>query len=473
MACAPGCTDCPTCRGEVQPDAPVMKDIAFAMAMAGGLWMSDRLLGPLSVAQTVRDSGRLRGAPTLEDQAVQRFLDGLNKESVTGAGAQPLPPPQGAQAAHEPPWGTPGLSGLAADGRMGWGKFLARELRAPSATPAHPSPWRGPYDGPPVLAGVAGRSLSGDLPMPWDPEDPYTREQLDRLNELPVLTRRGKLKLRGPLSAELPKKRTPPPGSIDLAPRCCVKRFDYPTFYCTTALSMRDGRTHLQVLFESEAEFEQGARSTTQGAADGTPPPITDGDTDAGVVNCNCSCCAFRQFVNADLERPGREKMSTNGRFAEDCVNTDEKDFRTERAVPYDGPPSNPEHPVHCYGERGEKHDDSKYHHGDRENPGESRTACDYWMRDRPGFRVDPLWPDGGLYKFKGTFLGRIVDTCHDERPVVSKAFAVDWSFNLSAADDTIAKQRTAAGQATVTQVTADGDAAAGQPRKKADGECA
>lgn len=67
--CAPdsGCTDCPTCRGEVRPDATVMHDLAFGTAMATGPQATDPFFGPLRIAQTVRDGARSRGGrPGLE-----------------------------------------------------------------------------------------------------------------------------------------------------------------------------------------------------------------------------------------------------------------------------------------------------------------------------------------------------------------------------------------------------------------------
>lgn len=61
MGCGTGCTDCPTCREEVQPESPIMKDMAFAMAMGSGPMSADRFLGPLSIVQTVREGARQRG----------------------------------------------------------------------------------------------------------------------------------------------------------------------------------------------------------------------------------------------------------------------------------------------------------------------------------------------------------------------------------------------------------------------------
>jgi hypothetical protein len=99
MSCGAGCADCPTCRGEVLPDSPVMKDMAFAMAMARGPMYEDKFLGPLSVSQTVRDGARRRGGLSAADQSVLTHLQSANERSgpsgpVLMAGIW-LPPPHG------------------------------------------------------------------------------------------------------------------------------------------------------------------------------------------------------------------------------------------------------------------------------------------------------------------------------------------------------------------------------------------
>ena len=88
-SCGSGCTDCPTCRGEVQPDAPAMHDLAFAMSIGRGPQSADRFLGTLSIAQTLREGIRRRGGTARGDAEVLRFVDGLTKELVVALGAPP------------------------------------------------------------------------------------------------------------------------------------------------------------------------------------------------------------------------------------------------------------------------------------------------------------------------------------------------------------------------------------------------
>src|SRR5687767_12128663 len=87
--CQEGCTDCPACRGEAQPGSPAMHDMGFAMAMAQGASVGDRFWRGLSIAQTVRDGIRSRGAAIEGDRRVLDFLDGVATELTSSRQGTP------------------------------------------------------------------------------------------------------------------------------------------------------------------------------------------------------------------------------------------------------------------------------------------------------------------------------------------------------------------------------------------------
>lgn len=93
--CQDGCTSCPTCRGEVQPDSPAMHDMSFAMAMERRAF-ADPVWGPRAVAQTVREGIRRRGGQSVDDRRMLEFVDGAGR--VLGA------------LDADSPWGQPGFS---------------------------------------------------------------------------------------------------------------------------------------------------------------------------------------------------------------------------------------------------------------------------------------------------------------------------------------------------------------------------
>jgi hypothetical protein len=106
MSCGSGCTDCPTCRGEVQPDSPVMKDMAFAMAMHRDPHSWDPVMSPHTVAQTVRDGVQRRGGAAPGDVEVLRTVQ--QAISTLGSPTPWLNPGHGHDGLRFSPQGGPG-----------------------------------------------------------------------------------------------------------------------------------------------------------------------------------------------------------------------------------------------------------------------------------------------------------------------------------------------------------------------------
>jgi hypothetical protein len=317
-----------------------------------------------------------------------------------------------------------------------------------------------------------------------DPRFPYSPEEAEALNGKRVVDKDGRVLTGQPLDLRFPSpviggggrpgggKKPPPP--VNYMPRCCVKRFVYPTFWCTTVTD-RPEFLIPRVIFEAEAEFVQG--SITVGpdglSEDGSAATAPDPEITAlTIVICSCSCCQFKQYVDADVTNPGGVSQRTPAQPGgarlpvEDCVWV--ADNREERATPFHGPPPDGRH-QDCYGSRDQNYVNSRYYSSDkdaRHPPEEIRTGCNFWMRDEPGWLIRKGNAMGGTYKIAHDFVGRIIDTCRGEVPVITKEFRVAWEFALNDSDDTAIEIKATMGKPKVTQVNAKGEATRGQPKE-------
>lgn len=276
MACGAGCTDCPTCRGEVLSDSPVMKDIDFAMAMARGPMYEDKLLGPLNVAQMVRDSARMRyDGDSADDRAIHGFLDALIHSAGTRPGERgvlfspepprPRPPPPPARQPQKPPEDssvpppaepvphfdprTPGPGGARGEeppetARAG-GKFPrippgGAQPRIPGPSKAGAAP-PAPAPRPGAGTGGAGGGAGGG----------------------PAAGRPG---------GSVPSPTLPSPTGGSGKPRCCVRSFDMPKPLVTAM-----------------------PRSRSVGVSFGLSAAFISLQESGG--ECDCKCCEIRQWV--------------------------------------------------------------------------------------------------------------------------------------------------------------------------------
>lgn len=239
--CGSGCTDCPSCRGGLHPESPVMQDTAFAMAMARGPQGTDTFLGPLSIAQTVLEGSRRRGMSGSGDHEVVDFLGVLTERMILSQGA----PPSWTAS----PFAT--LSGTSPHG----------PIQIPDGILLDEGPKAGPLPVPPIVSPYAPGSGPATTP-----DDGYPFGKIPELLPLlPTIFTEEYL------------------DSIGW-PKCCPDPITFPEVFTATMekkagempwLGIRDTRPHwlIEIHYSGTVTWNP------------SPPP------------CLCSCCEFRQII--------------------------------------------------------------------------------------------------------------------------------------------------------------------------------
>lgn len=377
MSCGTGCTDCPTCRGEVQPDAPIMHDVRFAMAMAQGPLYEDGFLGPLSIAQTIRDGVRRRGGGGEGDTTILRFVDGVAEASLRTSDR-----------------GAP---------RMGLWRTSPREQSQCMDADACGLGRAGL----PLPRG--GAPVGGAFSEGWTPEEsPEDRKK--RQEKIPKNTE---------LIPHPPESRKGPPYDTSLIGKgeCCVLDFIYPMNLSIFKQPVADPKAPPGV-------YLQGVHFEATATYDPKPP-------------CYCECCLFEQYVKADIRfmMNGRElgRWGT-GEWAEDCVWL----FADEAMVGEDGalrprpgadyhkePPPRGEDGqlrkdvlVQCYGDLWPQNDKRSQYRD---------KGCGFSMCDEPSQGYAPgITPVGYIH-----FIGQIRDRCRPPRIVRRDEFWIEFAATL------------------------------------------
>lgn len=245
MGCTPSCTDCPTCRGEVQPDAPVMKDLAFAMAMQGGP-KADRRWGPLAIAQTVREAILRRGEPTPADRQVLSFVERIAASARGG----PFPP--------KVLWddsGPPAPAPVAVGGKSP-ATAQPQSPHDPAVGESFPPGFWGPQQKREIelVRRALMKTLVWDFP-PFKRGRFYVDDATGQLRRFPPV--------------DDPENRTPPQWPKEGGrPICCVSRFLYPA-----RLKRSEAGNVVGFSFSFGAVYEERG-------------------------GCACHCCEFRQFYS-------------------------------------------------------------------------------------------------------------------------------------------------------------------------------
>ena len=359
--CGSGCTDCPTCRGEVHPDSPVMQDMAFAMAIATGPQATDRFMGPMSVAQTVRDAVRARGGTREGDEHLKGFADAHARSMIAMEGAP-------SRLGFQTPWMDSGFSMDELGGGSPGGVLLDE---APGG----------------ILFDEKKEDEGTDKLPPYGPGvgpvAPPTPPKMGKLPNLPPPPAGG---AGGNKNAVIKVKiRT---KKLEGNPRCCVKSFLYPKepieqlqYDATEDLK----NITFQWGFAAEAEYMDGTfkKEEVPGAAEEEAEATK-------VVKCLCECCMFLQMKWNVIrwkflgeKTPGRESREENdSNWTEDC----RKD-KVDASKPV------------CYGREPATSDS---------NEQITDGGCKYEMRDFP-LVSGPIPAEVQAYWF---YRGLIIDTC-------------------------------------------------------------
>ncbi len=190
--------------------------------------------------------------------------------------------------------------------------------------------------------------------------------------------------------------------------RCCVLSFDYPATF-RFINKPKGNRIKVGARFTTFAEYIDGG-------------------------GCDCSCCEFQQLVETDFSFLGGmpaaplrpQEGTTDGLAVEDCFIK----WGPDAPPGHRGQVENNVHAratgadrariekwaerISCYGTRPKKG-----------GPTLSQlfTPCWYWMLDEPH-----NWVARGINGHTNwRFVGRILDTCHQRKPVIAREFSMSW----------------------------------------------
>lgn len=258
MACAPGCTDCPACRGEVPHDAPVMHDLAWGLLhVRATAWPNAWDL--LRTGQVVVGGGREReardrqGPPALTglEPSVHEIAGPRWPSIATRRPAHLAPHAQSGALGSHPQGGSSaafddcGRANAAAASRV----RVASELQP---TPLPPVPGA---DGLPreMARRVAEAIVAGRVRTYLHPE----RNTVQPKRRPPVILPWIEEALRG----------TPWDPPLVWAPKCCVDEFVFPD-----RLHMEPSWDRVATPFDATGKF-------------------------SNVAPCSCDCCFFMQLV--------------------------------------------------------------------------------------------------------------------------------------------------------------------------------
>lgn len=188
----------------------------------------------------------------------------------------------------------------------------------------------------------------------------------------------------------------PPEQHWWFSPKCCVKKFEYPSVVTqeSTAVGPAGGRVGWG--FKATAEFKEE-------------------------WPCWCECCEFRQFVEGTIIQvelgpnigQDVEVYSTGGEPVEDCNLLNPKRPNGYAPAAWAGEPQPGDVPDGCYGKRPGKGEYPHYPGGEGMNTrDEYENACLYRMWDKPGVSLKP----GRVYLvgYQVRFLGVIFDRCRN-----------------------------------------------------------
>ena len=188
----------------------------------------------------------------------------------------------------------------------------------------------------------------------------------------------------------------------DGAARCCIEEFSYPVSWSKFVIPW-DAGWLVGVQFEAWIEYKDGGA-------------------------CWCDCCEFKQFVESKTRggAGGPSDPPTPGVPHEDAYDTKTGDRSGQTG-------KDPEGSAKTFGSRQDWHTEIDTDKGKILINDSQRTRCDLYILDTPG---EPV-PADTAFSQEHKFTGRVFDKCHNNRPVATGKFSIEFRGRTKSHRDT------------------------------------